>query len=190
MITIACITGLMVTTAQAQIGWTLDQCKAKYGEPIDDNRDDQSQWIQEVRDWADGKTYIFNTSGFKLAITVTDGAVVAISYHPENSQSSISYKQAREILTKNANSNWKRDSELSDQETEALSTRNNNHVLEAWLPFASLTLRPPKFDHNAVEYVAIKDDTVDEQVKKGSEATEKENKAKEASKTQHDVDGL
>ena len=141
-----------------------------------------------MRGYADpyGETYIFNVSGFKLVLAFANGAVAAIDYEPETP---LTYKQAKEILAKNANVTWKREAEISEEDMVWLDAKSK-HDLRAMLYYGCLTLTPPKFDRNSIESLVVVGETVNTQKQKENEVEDKEKKAKEAEKTQSDVNGL
>lgn len=184
LIAVAIAAAAMTNQAHAQIGWTLDQCQAKYGTADKDNGQFQSLGIKRTRPEATpyGETYFFNVSGFTLAIAFARGAAVAIDY---DSEFALTPKQAKEILAKNSNTTWKKDTENSDEEADSLTTTTKSkHDLEASLYFY------PKADHNSIAYIVIVDNTVITQINKEDNAADQQKKANEAQKTQGDVNGL
>jgi hypothetical protein len=93
LLTVMTLAGLVIMAdrSEAQIGWTLDQCKAEYGEGTKTDEfhqpKDLPQEMTAVYLWAgdSGETYIFDVSGFKLVIGFPPGvdAAIAVGYVPE-----------------------------------------------------------------------------------------------------------
>jgi uncharacterized protein YcnI len=168
------LTGLaLATRTRAQIGWTLDQCKAKYGEASKDHGEPQTTGMQQVRSMAVpyGETYTFNPSGFTVAVALSNGVVAAIEY--ESEAGSITFEQAKEILANNASTTWRKDNELSDDETDTLVTKSN-HNLRADLYLDYVEPSPLKADHNSISELVIIDDTVSQQMDEKADAADKE----------------
>jgi hypothetical protein len=185
---------IIANQAKAQIGWTLDQCKAKYGEAVKDDGQDQSVGIQTMRGYASitpaGEMYIFNVSGFKLGIAFAYDVVLAIDYEPDVP---LTFEQAKKILIKNANTAWRKDAQLRDEEADTFIAKSKHElVADVYLDnrkaFYDGKDSPP--DHNSIRCIVIVDDTVHTQINKESEALDKENKAKKEQKTRDDVNGL
>src|SRR5258707_1293495 len=91
LIIMAVIAG--VVKVKAQIGWTLDQCKAKYGNAESVYNDH----------FPGGENYRFHPDGFWVTVNINNGAVSGIIYEPT---SSITEEQAEQILSKNSSSKW------------------------------------------------------------------------------------
>jgi hypothetical protein len=178
---------IIANQAKAQIGWTLDQCKAKYGEAIMEGLGLHDLRLEKgISSYPTpaGETYLFNVSGFKLGIAFARGAAIAVEYDPEVA---LTLKQAKEILAKNSSTTWKKDAQLSDDEADTLTTKGK-HDLLADLYFQTPTFdSPSEANHNSIECIIVQDDTVMTQIQKEGDAADQENKAK---KTQDSVNGL
>lgn len=182
------LTGLtMANRAQAQIGWTLDQCKAKYGEPIGSDK---------VQMWT------FNVNGFKIEfwfnwihqsveIPLAEITVSQIKFNPETP---ITVAQAKQILAKVSSTTWKRNHDGSDDEADAWETRMSTppkHDISAYLYFAPpALLSSTEPDRSHIQTILVLDDTVSEQDSKEGAQEQADQKAKEEKKVQENVDGL
>jgi hypothetical protein len=188
LIFVTTVSLMMLTIAQAQIGWTLDQCKAKYGAEISGDKVD---------------SFVFQVSGFKITTTFqvtyltgggfNRGGVEIIEFEPETP---ITFAQAKQILTKVSNTAWKRDSDpaLSDEELDTWETKMTTepkHNLNGLLAFAAPELlSSTKPDRTHIESVTVQDDTAMSQDSEEGMRDQAKEKAKEEKKTQDSVDGL
>jgi hypothetical protein len=96
----------IASTSRAQLGWTREQCEAKYGKSIKDAGEDecQSDALSRLREYADsGDIEFFEVSGFRLGISFINDSVAAIAYEPKDLLTS---KEAMQILKKNCNIMW------------------------------------------------------------------------------------
>jgi hypothetical protein len=112
------LAGLAIThQAQASIGWTLDQCKAKYGTANPTERGENlPEYLREK--------YVFNVSGFRIVVAIGYGVVSAIVYEPENP---LSQERGKEILSKNYNTKWEPDDVLGNEpDVDVLKTNSKN----------------------------------------------------------------
>ena len=87
------------TMAEARIGYTLKECIAKYGRPI--------QKAQEGL----ATEYYFRVEGFHLSATLFEGKTCIMRYVPDNPLTDL---QAMEVLQRNSPTTWKNGVEKRD----------------------------------------------------------------------------
>jgi hypothetical protein len=139
---ITLIAGLFaVTTAQARIGWTLDQCRKQYGEPQNNGEGNdhtgilqKHQFAQAVgkQDQFDGEWFWFITDEWTLDCKFFKGKVVDILYRPKVGKY-IPVSICAELMKKNAgNFEWELSGLPKDPKSFMVGTkgvfRNNSTV--------------------------------------------------------------
>jgi hypothetical protein len=177
-------------TSQAQLGWTLEQCKAKYGESVKDKGQPeyQSEVIKELRGFdLKNDVEFFKVGAFKVGIAFLNDSAFAIAYEPKDP---ISDQQAREILAKHTKSAWKKVPELSDESMQSLSSKGTTHELTADVYFDLVTMTPEKYDRNQITGITVFDETVKQQVFSRIQSESDKEEAAQSKKIQSNVDGL
>lgn len=185
-ILIAAMSIAAASQANAQIGWTLDQCRAKYGTEIGGDKID---------------SFVFQVTGFKVTMIFqvtyptgggfARGGVKIIQFEPENP---ITFAQAKQILTKVSNTIWKRDPDpaVSDDEMDTWKTKmTTGHNIDGQLTFAAPnSFNSTKPDRTHVEAITVMDDTVIDQESKEAKAEQEAQDKADKAKAQSNVDGL
>ena len=162
----------LVLPANGPIGWTLDQCKTKYG---------NAEHIPRTSDFTAGENYRFHVAGFWITVNIIDGMVTAVMYEPENP---ITRDQAKQILTKNASTTWKNDELFDyDEDMNIIKTKDSrSHNLSAALHLISR--------NHTIWRLMIHDDTILDPIRNRIEAAKQEKKDKEVKEVQRKVDNL
>ena len=107
-----------VGTASARIGWTLEQCRATYGQEVGPGRE---IWTTNLRKPGAGEMeYHFRPDFWEITVLVVDGKVVAITYRKLQPDAAghyaISMDELAQLFSKNLESD------------EAVETPNCSHI--------------------------------------------------------------
>jgi hypothetical protein len=188
LIVLVCLA--IASTSQAQLGWTLEQCKAKYGEATKDKGQPeyQSEALQDLRGYGlDTDIEFFKVGAFKVGMDFLKDSAFAIAYEPTDP---ISDQQAKGILAKHSKNPWKKVPDLSDESIQSLTGKAGSHDLSAHVYFDLVTIKPEKYDRDLITGVAVFDEAVISQIDNRVQSeTDKEDAAK-SKKIQSNVDGL
>ncbi len=146
-------------SAQARLGYTLEQCIAAYGTPVEDDASEQNDAIRTVRG---GSNYHEKVRIFKLdnEITIYVGfnrnvVIVESCVFPRE----ITASQAKTFLNKMA-SGWKKNKEMSGDGTDVFNAQLNDHSLSALVHLdikTRLIEEPLTYDHDAIESIFLYD---------------------------------
>lgn len=178
------LASLTIATAHAQIGWTLEQCKAKYGEATENKQlgyqGDAIDILDSLSGW-ESPIQTFKSSGFEIAVWLHEGTVLAIGYTPDKG-GTLTGNQVRQILAKFSPTKWKQnhnDDVESDCTSRFYTLAANKHELRATMQLGQDFLDDMDLDKSGAAYVVIDDATVQKQVdadkdaKKDKEDSEK-----------------
>jgi hypothetical protein len=190
------IANLTMATAQARIGWTMEQCISQYGQPTygyeteenvykhpsrNETADDVLSVIREIGEkW---EAYIFQMEGMKIYASFYHGVVSNIAYKPDDA---FTLAQAMTIVNKNA-SEWKKEgvdrdhvSTITDRDEDYLISTTGHRRLLAHLGLendgGASTYNDDKdapVNHNAIIYIAITDEIANAKVQSQRDAEEK-----------------
>jgi hypothetical protein len=191
ILTIIATSLFAAVSAQARMGYTLEQCIAQYGQPTFgyDTEDHTYKHATEddlknvalgiVRENGESwKAYIFQVEGLRIYVSFYQGLVSNIAYQPGDN---LSLAQARTILDKNGTA-WKKDKANSDGEGDAyIGTAANQHKLHVSLNLGTSGdfLKYDKNgdivrDHNTIENLIITDETANAQLRAARDVEEKQ----------------
>jgi hypothetical protein len=209
------IASLTIATAQARIGWTMEQCISKYGQPTYGYETEENVYkhpsrnepadavLSVIRESGENwKAYIFQIGGMTIYASFYDGVVSNIAYKPDDA---FTLAQAMTILNKNS-SEWKKDgvdrdhvSTITEQDEDYLFSTTGHRRLLAHLGLendgGASSYNDDKdtpVNHNAILYIAITDEIANAKVQSQRDAEEKkiehdEEKAKQE-KHQNGID--
>jgi hypothetical protein len=159
------------TAAQARLGWTLEQCKAQYGYPAEDEQL-QTHRVHRVTFLKEG-----------IEIQALDGKVYKILYKRLNSP--WTQDEALQLLRKNVDQSWRKAKDSSSMDSEEWLIGNED------TPSYDARFRQMDGDESRFAYIEISDwgniwNEVAEAISKGWNEKRKEYDKKR----QAEIDGL